>query len=303
MSPDRSAPLRGLTRRSLVASLSLLALKPSLSLAAGPKFQRIVTLDYAVGSTLLATGGALAAIAELSDWDKWMGEPKMPPGMINLGSAWEVNFELLALLKPDLIITTPFLEALRPKLEAIAPCYLVSVYDGSGDPILDKSIAETRKMGAHLGMDAATATFLDQADRQFDAYRQRLANHPTRRILPLYLLDQRHAYVYSAPGLYDGALQRLGLKSAWTKDGNYWGFTMVGLEMLADLGPENVHAMLMEPVPGDVLPKVETSPIWQNLPFVKAGRISILKPALPYGMVCEATRFASLLTDALEAHS
>lgn len=298
MFPDRLP----LSRRAVIASLAVVPLAVSAR-AGAPRFRKIATLDYAVASTLIETGGALSAVAEAADWDKWMGAPALPAGVVNLGSAWEVNFELLAALKPDLIITTPFLDALLPKLKEIAPCLRISVFDGSGDPVLTKAYAETRRMGEFLGASAATSAFLAHSDRLFEDCRMRLARLPERDLLMFYLIDDRHAYVYGAPGLYQGALERLNLKNAWTSPCNYWGFAMTGLEGLAAAATESTHAVLFEPTPRDVMAKVGESPIWTALPFNRTGRLSILPPALAYGMVVEAVRFARLLTTALEARA
>lgn len=298
MSPDP----RLFNRRAVLASLALVPLAVSAH-AETPRFRRIATLDYAVAATLIETGGALAAVAEAADWDKWMGAPALPAGVVNLGSAWEVNFELLAELKPDLIITTPFLDALLPNLQEIAPCLRIAVFDGSGDPVLPKAIAETRRMGDYLGAAPAIGTFLSRAERLFEDCRARLAALQDRDVLLFYLIDDRHAYVYGAPGLYQGALDRLGLENAWTSPCNYWGFAMTGLEGLGAAAKDGTHAILFEPTPRDVMAKIGQSPIWQALPFNRNGRLSILPPALAYGMVVEAARFATLLTSALEARA
>ncbi|WP_137154499.1 ABC transporter substrate-binding protein [Rhizobium sp. FKL33] len=298
MFPDRLP----LSRRAVIASLAVAPLALTAR-AETPRFRRIATLDYSVASTLIETGGGLAAVAEAADWDKWMGAPALPAGVVNLGSAWEVNFELLASLKPDLIITTPFLDALLPKLKDIAPCLRISVFDGSGDPVLPKAISETRRMGDYLGASGAISAYLERADHMFADCRARLARLPKGDQLLFYLIDDRHAYVYGAPGLYQGALDRLGLKNAWTSPCNYWGFAMTGLEGLALAATENTHAVLFEPTPRDVMAKVGESPIWKALPFNRTGRLSVLPPALAYGMVVEAVRFADLLTSALEARA
>ncbi|MBB1250751.1 ABC transporter substrate-binding protein [Rhizobium sp. G21] len=233
----------------------------------------------------------------------WARLPCQPAGVVNLGSAWEVNFELLAALKPDLIITTPFLDALLPKLKDIASCLRISVFDGSGEPVLPKAISETRRMGDYLGASASMSAYLDRSDRLFADCRARLARLPEREVLMFYLIDDRHAYVYGAPGLYQGALDRLGLNNAWTSPCNYWGFTATGLEGLGAAAGDGVHAILFEPTPRDVMTRIGDSPIWKALPFNRTGRLSILPPALAFGMVGEATRFARLLTSAIEARS
>jgi len=49
-----------------------------------------------------------------------------------------------------------------------------------------------------------------------------------------------------------------------------------------------------------VLDNLQDSPLWTSLPFVQAGRVSVLPGTLMFGMVQEAERFARILLDHLE---
>ena len=95
-------------------------------------------------------------------------------------------------------------------------------------------------------------------------------------------------------------LDRLGLTNAWTGETNYWGFNTIGLERLATM-PADVRLIAFEPIPPDVPQMQAASPLWQSLPFVAAGRTSVLPGVLMFGMLPSALRFAELLTAHLEA--
>ena len=58
-----------------------------------------------------------------------------------------------------------------------------------------------------------------------------------------------------------------------------------------------------DPIPPDVLPTLAQSPLWQALPFSQPGHLSVVPPALMFGMVNEAMRFAGLVTDLLEKNA
>jgi iron complex transport system substrate-binding protein len=95
-------------------------------------------------------------------------------------------------------------------------------------------------------------------------------------------------------------LERIGVRNAWTRESNYWGFETIGIEDLSKVTDPDARLIAFDPIPPDVLPKLAQSPLWNRLAFARPAHLSILPPALMFGMVNEAMRFASLLTDLLE---
>lgn len=298
MSPDRLAGAILARRRLLqgAGAMALLSL-PVPAIADSPK---IVSLDYGLASTLLSLGIVPAAVASLADWGKWVIEPAMPESVIDLGSSWEVNLEILTALKPDLILTTPYLDASLPRLQGVGKVLRLETYRPDGGAILPSVIAATRRLAAEIGREAEAERFLAQADAFFDECRARLARRPRPSLALVNFMDARHVRIFGAPGLYDAVLTRIGLANAWTGAANYWGFEIVGIETLARITDPDALLIAFEPVPGDVLPKLARSPLWQALPFARPGHFAVLPGALLFGMVNEAMRFARLMTARLE---
>ncbi|UXT43664.1 iron-siderophore ABC transporter substrate-binding protein [Agrobacterium leguminum] len=293
--PDHSP-----TRRQLMAAALTLPWQ-SVAKAAMPK-GGIVSLDYGLASTLLALGTAPAAIAARADWDTWMVEPAMPEGVADLGLTAEINFEVLARLKPDVILSTPFLASLTPKLQSIAPVMEFPIYTPESDA-LTASYAATRKLAAALNREQRGEDFLSRAEACFADCRRRLEKLRPPPVAVINFMDERHARVYGGPGLYQGAMEKIGLANAWPGKTNYWGFETIALEALAALSAD-ARLIAFEPLtPPDVLSRLDQSPLWSNLPFVRAGRVSTLPGVLMFGMVQEAMRFARLVTDHLESHA
>nr|WP_234642425.1 iron-siderophore ABC transporter substrate-binding protein [Allorhizobium ampelinum] len=295
-------PFLSLSRRHLLAGgVSLFMASAARAQSAAPA--RVVCLDYGLASTLLAFGITPLAVASLADWDKWVEEPRMPDGVIDLGSSWEVNFELLIALKPDLILSTAFNDPLNPRLQALAPLFRASVYAPDTTDILTASYSATRDLGKVMRLEARAEAFLAEADAFFDACRARLARLNAPPVALVNFMDARHVRVYTAPGLYHDVLQRLGLTNAWTKPGNYWGFELIGIETLATITDPRARLIAFEPVPADVMPTLAKSPLWQALPMAKPERFAVLPSTLMFGMVVEAMRFARLLTDYLDSQA
>ncbi|MDR9803174.1 iron-siderophore ABC transporter substrate-binding protein [Rhizobium hidalgonense] len=258
----------------------------------------VVSLDYGLASTMLALGSVPRAIAALRNWAEWVVEPPMPPDVVDIGTTSEINLEVLTSLRPSLILSTPFLAALDDKLARIAPVETFTVYAENGEA-LDRSYAETRRLGTLIRRQQEAEAFLSHADATFDRLRERAGNLFAPPVAVINFIDQRHARIYGGPGLYGGAMRRIGLENAWKGEANYWGFQTIGLEQLAELD-EEVHLVVVSPLfPPDVLTRLLESPLWSSLPFVRR-RISVVPGVLMFGMVQEALRFATLMVDVLE---
>lgn len=299
MSSERLFDIFKLSRRdALLAAAAMLAV-PATSRAAPVISGPIVSLDYGLASTLLALGVTPAAIVSLADWDKWVVEPKMPSGVVDLGTAGEINLEILSSLKPALILTTPYLASLKPRLEPIAPVMELTIYAEGGEA-LPRAVEATKALGTAIGREPQAADFLAQSERFFDDCARRVAQISPPPLALVNFVDQRHARIYGGAGLYQNVMTRIGLRNAWTGAGNFWGFETIGIEQLASLD-QSLRLIVFEPlIPPNILSSLEESPLWTSLPFVKAGRISVLPGTLMFGMVQEAERFARILLDHLE---
>jgi iron complex transport system substrate-binding protein len=291
-------PMQILSRRNFLHGLAAMPLLAAPRAFALGKYRRIVSLDYALASTLLSIGAKPLGVASLADWGRWVVDPVMPEDVVDIGSSWEVNFELLAALKPDLVLTTPYLEALRPRIESFAPVLSIPVYSGDGKSVLPASYKATEMLGDFIGMRTEARAFLAEAEANFSACRNRLAGVKDR-VLLINIMDSRHARVFGAPGLYHGVLERLGIANAWAGTGNIWGYQTIGIDELAIYDAPDIRLFALEPLPRDIMPQLAASPIWQALPSSRPGRFDILPGVLMFGMVREAMRFATIVTGRL----
>ncbi len=270
--------------------------------AAAMRAPRVVSLDYAAAATLIELGIPPVGLASADRWGRWVVEPPLPSGVVNIGQDLAVNLEVIASLKPDLILTTPYTDALRPRLETIAPVHEVSIYNDTGTP-LKNSIAETRRMGSLLGKDAEAERFLRSASAAFDAARARVSALDPHPVAMINFMDQRHARVYGRHSLYQDVLDRIGLENAWQRPTNHWGFATVGLEELAREAPPAMDLLVFEPLIEDIRPTLASSPLWRQMPVVREGRFVVLPPVLMFGMVPAALRFTRLAIQYIEAPS
>jgi iron complex transport system substrate-binding protein len=280
-------------RREFIACLALTPVLPRLAeAAAGPS--RVAVLDWALMETMLAIGRPPIAVVAASDWNRSGMGPPLLPGVADLGLSPEINFELLASLKPDLIVMSPFVDQLEPALGRIARTWNLSVFEPAAAP-LQHQRELTRMLGARLGGADEAERYVADAELNLDEIRRRIGARPKRPVLLVNFIDARHVRVYGGSGLYQNVLDRIGLVNAWTGQTNYWGYATIGIERLATTS--DLQLIAFEPIPADAQATLERSPLWRQLPFVKAGRVSILPSVLMFGALPSALRLARLLDD------
>lgn len=288
-----------LSRRSWLQVMSVGWL--SACAPAGPKapFQRggTAALDWALAETLLALGRPPAGVVAAADWAHFVVEPALPPAVADLGLQQELNFELLAMLRPDIILISPFLAHLEPRLQRIAPTWNLSVYEAASSPLSNR-MQVTRTLAARLGVpEAAERVIAELEARRAEAQRE-LAGRGRKPLLFLSFVDNRHARVYGSNSLYGDVLAWLGLENAWRRPVGYFGFSTIGIEELAALG--EVELVAIAPVPPDIARALAVSPLWTELPLVRAGSHGVLPPVFMFGALPSADRLVRLLVPHLQ---
>ncbi|QRM32614.1 ABC transporter substrate-binding protein [Microvirga sp. VF16] len=283
------------SRRGLIGGA--LAGIVATGLRAAPGQPRVISLDWGLAETLLALGIAPVGLPEAAPYADWVVEPALPPDITDIGLRVEPNFELMAALRPDLIVGIPEHELLRPQLERIAPFLAVPIYAPDGSPY-HRSEQAARLIGEWS--DRATA-----AERLIAETRSRIAAVAAAIRMPqppLYIanfIDRRHLRVYGRHGLFQDVLDRLGLQNAWSGGTNVWGFATLGVEALA--GTLQARLFYLEPVPQEARRTIAEGPLWRHLPLVRRGAAAVLPPVLMFGTLPAAARFARVLGTALAA--
>ena len=291
---------RGTTRRGFLAGAAACALLAPGRLDAAGAPSRIVSLDYGLAETLLAMGVSPIAIAEADEWSRWVIEPAMPEGVRNLGTALEANIELLHALKPDLILSTPYLARIRPMLQRIARTESFAINTPESGTPYPRSIEATQRLGGMIGRGEQAQALIASSATLMDATRGTLAPHAGTPLFVVSFMDTRHVRVYGAKSLFDDVMTLCGLTNAWQGSTNYWGFATVGIEQLAS-APQ-ARLIYVEPIAADVLAALARSPLWNSLGFVRAGRVQAMPSTLMFGMLPSAMRFARLLGQTLSGN-
>ncbi|HBZ14975.1 MAG TPA: Fe(3+)-hydroxamate ABC transporter substrate-binding protein FhuD [Pantoea sp.] len=288
-----------ISRRRLLTALALSPFMSALPLrAALPDAQRILALEWLPVELLMALGVVPLGVADMHNYNVWVGDPPMPSRVIDLGLRTEPNLELMTQLEPSLILHSNGYGPALDKLQRIAPTMGFDLNSGDGKP-LTTARHSLHALGARIGREAQAAAHLQYVDAQLAAARERLKPWANRPVLLMSLMDSRHAITFGKNSLFLEVMEILGLRNAWQGETNFWGSAVVGLERLAEVG--DVQVICFDHDNERDMQQVMKTALWQALPFVRGGRFQRVPAVWYYGATYSALKFVSVLEHALES--
>ena len=262
--------------------------------------ERVIALNWAATEALLLLGVTPIGVADRDGYNVWVREPELPEGVANIGTRVAPSLEAIAELKPDLIVTSSEMAPAANLLERIAPTYVVSVYKQGSRPF-EKASDMLTTLGEMLNREERAKAVLNDIDQTLQTQRRRLENAglTERPVALVNFLDNRHVRVYAPNGLFQSALDALGLENAWPHTGNYWGFSVVGLEAIAPY--QDSRIVVISPTLPGLSDTLANSPFWTYLPPVQRDQVYQIDPVWPFGGVFPVKRLATLLAEGLLA--
>jgi len=260
--------------------------------------ERIIALNWAATEALLLLGVTPVGVADREGYDTWVKEPQLPDGVPNIGTRVAPSLEAIAELEPDLIVTSSEMAPAANLLERIAPTYVISVYREGSHPF-EKASEMLTTLGEILDREDRAEAILADVQQTLETQRQRLedAGKTDRPVALVNFMDDRHVRIYAPNSLYQSALSALGLENVWPRQGNFWGFSMVGLEAIAPY--EDIRIVVIEPVIPGLADTLADSPFWTYLPPVRRNQIYQVDEVWPFGGVFPVKRLAIMLTNSL----
>ena len=285
-----------ITRRRL---LTAMALSPLLWQMRGARAaevdpQRIVALEWLPVELLRALGVTPYGVADIPNYRLWVNEPALPDSVIDVGLRTEPNLELLTQMKPSFLVWSAGYGPAAEKLARIAPGRGFTFSDGKRPLMMaQQSLSE---MADLIGRQQEAKRHLAEFDALMESLRPRFARRGDRPLLMITLLDTRHVLVFAQNCLFQEVLDRFAIKNAWQGETTFWGSVTVGIDRLAAYRDADVicfdHGNARE------MAQLTATPLWQAMPFVRAGRFQSVPAVWFYGATLSAMHFARVLADA-----
>jgi iron complex transport system substrate-binding protein len=294
--PARGGPFAShISRRQALALLAAFSV-PGIARATTPR--RVVAIDWAMLETLVALGVMPIAATELVQFRKDAIEPALDDKVADLGLRGSPNFELLRLLRPELILISPFYARYEAIYRSIAPVLSLPFYV-RGEPPYQKALDAVTTLAAELSLGDRGRDVLQTQAMLVEETALSLQAFASR---PTYLVnvgDSRHVRVFGADSMFGDILVRLGLRNAWKDRSRYTFAAPVPIENLA--AEPDARIVVISEIPVEARNSLKDSIIWQSLPPVRAGRVLMLDNINPYGGIVAAARFMRLLKTAMPA--
>ncbi len=269
-----------------------------------PPVKRVATLEYLQTEIALALGIEPIAATDPKGYRRWVGaRAARLDGARDLGTRQEPDLEGLIAAEPDLIVGAWWRSgSIADRLQEIAPTLL---YDGLPDAADSDQYARmraiVRDLGERTGRGDATDKILGRLDARLDDQRARLADADlsgTPVILAQSVPGTTRLRLFTDNSLAVRIAEAVGLRNAWSGDGNAFGFDTVDLKRLAEI--ENAHMLWVTDPDAPVIEKLRASRLWQALPVVNAGRVHPLpEDTWFFGGPLSAMRLAERLVDTL----
>ena len=286
-----------LSRRRLLTAMALSPLlwqmKTARAAAVDP--QRIVALEWLPVELLLALGVAPYGVADVPNYKLWVNEPVLPDSVIDVGLRTEPNLELLTEMKPSFMVWSAGYGPAPEKLARIAPGRGFNFSDGKKPlAVARQSLQELAQL---LNLQTAAERHLAQYEHVIASLKPRFVQRGSRPLLLMTLLDPRHMLVFGPNCLFQEVLDEYGIRNAWQGETNFWGSTAVGIDRLAAY--KDVDVLCFDHGNNRDMQALMCTPLWQAMPFVRAGRFQRVPAVWFYGATLSAMHFARILDNAL----
>ncbi|WP_298079596.1 ABC transporter substrate-binding protein [uncultured Cardiobacterium sp.] len=240
------------------------------ALLAACAFERVITPDWSLASSLTAMGFPPLAMGDKRIYPVWMSDPVQPPSVVDLGERYRPNRELLAQLPFSRVVDNFFYAHLR---EVYPPGVLVVdvLFDG-GNEAPQQSwatyVAATQKLGDAIGERAAAEGYLQRVEAALAGYGReiRAAAPEVKRYAVVQFADARQLRIFAPNSLFRVAFALMGLEQADLGAGNRWGSRLIALPELAQL-PEDTCLIIVGPFPQMTEAELARSYLWRRIGF------------------------------------
>lgn len=257
-----------------------------------PAPKRVLTTDWTIAETMMLLGVTPIGLGQLSSYHTWVAEPQLPKSVVDIGLRSQPNRELIAELKPDLILISSFYATIEATLVKIAPIASITLY-APQDDIWHRLFAATREIAKQVGRVERGEQLLQGLTHQMQTLKQ--CWQPNQRdLLVVQFIDERHVRVFGKQSLFNAVIEQSGLHNAWRKETNYWGFSTAALEELMPY--TNATLIVVDPIPVGIANQLKTSGLWPMIPAVAENHLLHMPPVWSFGGVASASRFANELS-------
>ncbi|WP_347556848.1 ABC transporter substrate-binding protein [Robbsia sp. KACC 23696] len=264
---------------------------------------RIAAVDRAATETLLALGIRPVAVAAPDVYAAMKGYPPLPDGIANVGYSVEPNLEVMLSLGVQLTVMEAMSLNNWETLARIAPVFVLNIFTegGQGD-FVEVARSETFRLARALGREDAAALYWQDLQQKIAAIRQRLVAYAKRPIfIAQFGFGAGSVLLYGKHCVTFDVMRQLGFENVAIGSGNPYGTSLVGLDQLSKFPEADICYIDDGVQTQSAMAALAQSPVWRNLPMVRAGRVYPIAQFDPIGALPTALQFAENFDAAIRA--
>lgn len=262
--------------------------------------QRVVALNWDILEQVLALDVVPIAAPNLPAYRQWVVNPVAPDEIQDIGTRAEPNLEMIARLKPDVILAASTQQDLLPLLKQIAPVIYLPNFSEK-ENAAQTAIHHYRLIAKLLGKTELAEKRLQQMDKSFEALRKKIENqYPQHQQKPLEVVVMRFASLNSVFMTTENStaqyvLEKLGLTNPIHIGPRAWGIKQERINRLQYV--EDGYVLYIHPFPAEA--QLKQSRLWQAMPFVQNNHVNSVRPVWTYGGAMSLLYMAEAITDSL----
>jgi len=256
----------------------------------------IVSPDWGNAATLTAMGHAPIATGDVRVWDRWVGSPKLPSSITDLGIRYQPNAELIAQLPVDMVIDNYFYEHAR-NLYGDVPAKSV-MFAAKGETATWADYTEpTRELGTLIGNPKLAEDYIVKSHNEINLASETLKQRypKVKKFAVVQFSDANNMRMYVANSLFKPALDQMDKELVVLGKGNQWGFVPVRMGDLAQLD-EDVCLLIIDPLSPITRAEIKDSLVWQRLSYGDTRCVGELPPVWIYGGMSSLVSLANNLS-------
>lgn len=233
---------------------------------------RVAALNWDIAEQVIELGVTPVAVPDIAGYSDWVVQPAIPEGVTDIGTRTEPNFSALKKLNPDVILIASPQKDLQERLSEIAPVFYYQTYSEQHSNAA-AAIENFKKIAQLLGKEEQANNKLAAMDARIAVLKAELAKaYPGEKpkVTSFRFASTTSVYIYGDNSIPQYALEQLGFENAMDLPASQWGISQKRMTELKKV--KNGIALYFEPFPYQ--DKLNQSPIWKSMPFVRNGQFS-----------------------------
>lgn len=242
---------------------------------------RVAALNWDIAEQVIELGVTPVAVPDIAGYSDWVVQPAIPEGVADIGTRTEPNFSALKKLNPDVILIASPQKDLQERLSEIAPVFYYQTYSEQHSNAA-AAIENFKKIAQLLGKEEQANNKLASMDARIAVLKAELAKaYPgdKPKVTSFRFASTTSVYIYGNNSIPQYALEQLGFENAMDLPASQWGISQKRMTELKKV--KNGIALYFEPFPYQ--DKLNQSPIWKSVPFVRSGQFSPVEASWSYG--------------------